>query len=160
MPPAFNLSQDQTLQFISLGCPKAADPCSTESSISRRCSSMSLESPQSHRSTHTSYLNSLLKISRQHPSAAKTDNSTAETPPVNPHHSASQPPPNTPKPAAHPQPHTHAVNTHNPHSHDHPQPNDAEREIPMVDWRRYACPSSPVADASLSTTSDSRSSVR
>ncbi len=61
MPPAFNLSQDQTLQFILLRPPKAAYPCSTGYLHLRRYSVAYAWSLSARRSTHTSYLNELLK---------------------------------------------------------------------------------------------------
>jgi hypothetical protein len=63
MPPAFNLSQDQTLQFISCGRRNDLSLLDRVSSL-RRYSVDYASSLSARRSTHTSYLNELLKNCR------------------------------------------------------------------------------------------------
>ena len=86
MPPAFNLSQDQTLQFILPRSPQRPYPRSTNSSFTEVLADVPLESPQRHRSTRTNYLIHTVKdlLSKRTQRLAKTAHSTPTHPPVKP----------------------------------------------------------------------------
>ena len=60
MPPAFNLSQDQTLQFISLGRRNGLSLLNGSPSL-ESAPSIFLKPLRLRQSTHTNYLNELLK---------------------------------------------------------------------------------------------------
>ena len=63
MPPAFNLSQDQTLQFILLGCRNNLSLLNGYLQSLEDAPSISFKPFRLRRSTHTSYPNELLKNS-------------------------------------------------------------------------------------------------
>ena len=60
MPPAFNLSQDQTLQFISCSC-RSSQFLAQQTLLPKMLVDLLWTPSRTHRSTHTSYLNKLLK---------------------------------------------------------------------------------------------------